>query len=64
MDELRQRFLQRDRAAAVGHRDFLMQILESVLADALAGAAPNHQQLGGRHPSTADARTQRLRQPS
>ena len=62
VDELRERFLERDRAAALGDRDLLMQMLQRVLADVLARAVPNHQQLGGRHTAAAGTRQQRLRQ--
>ncbi len=39
-----------------------MQMLQRVLADVLARAIPNHQQLGGRHAAAADPRKQRLRE--
>src|SRR5688500_2921027 len=60
-DETRQRFLQRDRSLPARDRDLLMQVLQRVLADVLACAVADHEQLGGGNTAAADARQEHLR---
>ena len=56
----RQRLLERKRALLARDRDLLMQMLQRVLADVLARAVADHQQLRGRHQPAADPRQQHL----
>jgi hypothetical protein len=60
--ELRERLFERDRPVALRDRNLLMQMLQRVLANVLAAAVPNHQQLGCGHAAASCARHERLRQ--
>jgi len=61
-DEVLQRFFLRDRAFIFGHGDFLVQVLQGVPPDVLAGAIADDQQLGNGNTATELAGQEHLRE--
>lgn len=59
--ERRERLFKRERPAGPRDRDFLMQMLERVLANVLPSAVTDHEQLGGRDAASADTWKENLR---
>ena len=57
-----ERLLEREGSMSLGNRDFLVQVLQRVLADVLPGAVSNEQHLGRRHAAASASRHQRLRE--
>src|SRR5262245_20164562 len=51
--EARERFLERNGALLLGDRDLLVQVLQGVLADVLAGAVADEEELSRDDSSTA-----------
>jgi hypothetical protein len=62
LDQFGERLLERERSVLARDRDFLMQVLQRVLPDVLAGAVAHEQQLRRRNQSATGLRHQRLRQ--
>src|SRR5215467_11537238 len=50
-NQVRQRFFHGGRAFSLGHRDFLMQVLQRIAPDVLAGTIADHQEFRGWNPT-------------
>jgi len=59
-DENGKRFLESKRTIRTSDGDFLMQVLQRILANVLSRSIADHQQLCGRNASPSNARQQML----